>query len=67
MGQVVKVRCNFYCPCKEAALVITVVSLPCTSYLCGSFIVLCLPAHYKKYFNKILFVFSPSNKIKLTP
>ena len=30
----------FYCPRREA-LVIIVVSLPFTSYLCGSFIVLC--------------------------
>ena len=29
---------NFYCPCKEAALVSIVVSLPCTAYLCGTFI-----------------------------
>ena len=36
-----------YCPGKQAALVIIVVSLPCTTYLCGAFIVLCtLPSYY---------------------
>ena len=29
----------FHCPGKEAAMVSIVVSLPCTAYLCGSFIV----------------------------
>ena len=33
-------RIYFYCPGKEAALVIIVVSLPCTAYQCGSLIVL---------------------------
>ena len=33
-------HCNFYCPNKEAAMVIVVVSLSCTAYPCGSFIVL---------------------------
>ena len=31
----------FYCPGKEAAMWIIVVSLPFTEYLCGTFIVLC--------------------------
>ena len=31
-------RLIFYCPGKEEALVIIVVSLPCTSYLCGALI-----------------------------
>ena len=35
-----KNECNnqFYCPGKKAAVVIIVVSLPCTAYQCGSFI-----------------------------
>ena len=32
--------CYNYWPGKEDAMVIIVVSLPCTAYLCGSFIVL---------------------------
>ena len=32
---------NSFCPGKEAALVSIVVSLSCTAYQCGSFIVLC--------------------------
>ena len=31
---------GFYYPGKEAAMVIIVVSLPCTAYLCGALIVL---------------------------
>ena len=31
---------NIFCPGKEVALGIIVVSLPCTSYLCGALIVL---------------------------
>ena len=31
---------NVYCPGKEAAMGIILVSLPCTAYLCGSLIVL---------------------------
>ena len=31
---------GFYCPGKETAMVIIVVSLPCTAYLCGALIVL---------------------------
>ena len=32
---------NFFCPNKEAAVGSIVVSLPCTTYQCGTFIVLC--------------------------
>ena len=35
-----------FCPGKEAALVIIVVSLPCTAYLCGSLIVFCRRTFY---------------------
>ncbi|MBC7688176.1 MAG: hypothetical protein H7211_08355 [Aquabacterium sp.] len=31
---------RFHCPGKEAAMVIIVVSLPCTAYLCGTLIAL---------------------------
>ena len=42
-----------YCPGKEAAMSIIVVSLPCTAYLCGALIAL--------YFQQVLnFVFIKS-------
>ena len=37
---VTKRRKLFYCPGKEAAMGILVVSLTCTAYLCGALIVL---------------------------
>ena len=32
---------HFFCPNEEAAMGIIVVSLPCTTYLCGSLIAFC--------------------------
>ena len=37
---------NFYCPGKDAAMGIIVVSLPCTAYQCGSLIAFCKLALY---------------------
>ena len=47
---------DILCPNKEAALVIIVVSLPCTIYLCGSFPALWNTRSYQRYTN----IFSPA-------
>ena len=41
IGVFITAQSLFYCPNKETAMGIIVVSLPCTAYQCGSFIAFC--------------------------